>query len=151
MGATHVTVTVRNPAEPERAWEGEFLVDTGALNSVVPSQHLKAVGIRPHGTRRFELADGSVADLDVGIAYLEFLGETTLGTVVFADDDTSPLLGLTAQRNAGMEYDPTSQRFKPIRHLLYPRRPVRQALGPDQGRPIQPDTTPDDPAAASRR
>ena len=42
MGATYVTVTVRNPAEPERAWEGEFLVDTGALNSVVPSQHLKS-------------------------------------------------------------------------------------------------------------
>ena len=133
MGATHVNVTVRNPAEPERAWEGEFRADTGALNSVVSRRHLDEIGIRPEGTRAFEVADGSVADLDVGIAYLEFLGETTLGTVVFADDDTSPLLGLTAQRNAGIEYDPATRRFKPIRHLLYPRRPVRQALGPDQG------------------
>ena len=29
MGATHVTVTVRNPAEPDRCWDGLFLVDTG--------------------------------------------------------------------------------------------------------------------------
>ena len=30
MGMTHVTVTVRNSAAPDRAWEGLFLVDTGA-------------------------------------------------------------------------------------------------------------------------
>ncbi len=29
MGATHVTVTIRNPAAPDRTWEGLFLVDTG--------------------------------------------------------------------------------------------------------------------------
>jgi len=32
----HVTVIVRNPAEPERIREGLFLVDTGAVDSVVP-------------------------------------------------------------------------------------------------------------------
>ena len=30
MGATHVTVTIRNPAAPDRTWEGLFLVDIGA-------------------------------------------------------------------------------------------------------------------------
>ena len=29
MGAIHVTVGIRNPAEPDRVWEGLFLVDTG--------------------------------------------------------------------------------------------------------------------------
>ena len=28
-GATNVTVTIRNRAEPDRIWEGLFLVDTG--------------------------------------------------------------------------------------------------------------------------
>ena len=28
MGAIHATVTVRNPADRERSWEGRFLVDT---------------------------------------------------------------------------------------------------------------------------
>lgn len=30
MGETHVPVLIRNPAEPQRTWEGIFLVDTGA-------------------------------------------------------------------------------------------------------------------------
>ena len=36
MGATHVTVAIRNPAEPDRVWEGLFLVDTGATDCLVP-------------------------------------------------------------------------------------------------------------------
>ena len=36
MGATHVTVTIRNPALPDKSWEGLFLVDTGAVDSLVP-------------------------------------------------------------------------------------------------------------------
>lgn len=32
MGTTHVTVTVRNPAQPDKTWEGLFLVNTGAVD-----------------------------------------------------------------------------------------------------------------------
>ena len=35
MGVMHVTVAVRNPAESERSWEGLFLVDTGAIDSLL--------------------------------------------------------------------------------------------------------------------
>ena len=47
MGATHVTVRITNPAEPDRFWEGLFLVDTGATDSLVPRQHLEAIGLQP--------------------------------------------------------------------------------------------------------
>ncbi|MYE76344.1 MAG: clan AA aspartic protease [Acidimicrobiaceae bacterium] len=151
MGATYVTVAVRNPAKTDRAWEGKFRADAGILNSIVPRWHLNEVEIRPEGTRKFEVADGSVVDMDIGTAYLDFLGETVLGTVIFADDDTEPLLGLLAQRNAGMEYDPATRRFKPIPHILNPRRPVRLARDLDRGRAVESDTAPDNPAATSRR
>ena len=36
MGITQVTVVIRNPAEPDRTWAGLFLVDTGAIDSLVP-------------------------------------------------------------------------------------------------------------------
>ena len=49
MGAPHVTVTIRNPAEPDRTWEGLFLVDTGATDSLVPRQHLEAIGLKANG------------------------------------------------------------------------------------------------------
>ena len=46
MGVTHVTVAIRNPAEPEGVWEGLFLVDTGATDCLVPRQHLESIGLK---------------------------------------------------------------------------------------------------------
>ncbi len=54
MGAIHVTVGIRNPAEPDRVWEGLFLVDTGATDCLVPRQHLESIGLGPKGRRVYE-------------------------------------------------------------------------------------------------
>ena len=62
MGATHVTVTIRNPAAPGRCREGLFLVDTGATDSLVPRPHLEAIGLAPKDRRTCEMADGSEVD-----------------------------------------------------------------------------------------
>lgn len=112
MGATHVTVTIRNPAEPERTWEGLFLVDTGATDSLVPRPHLEAIGLKPKGRRIYELADGSELILDVTTADIEFMGEIVGGTVIFGEADAEPLLGVTALESVGIEVDPLNQRLK---------------------------------------
>ncbi len=41
MGAIHVTAAIRNPANPDKVWEGLFLVDSGAIDSLVPRDHLE--------------------------------------------------------------------------------------------------------------
>jgi len=112
MGTTHVTVTVKNPAARERVWQGEFLVDTGAIESLVPRQSLEAIGVEPIGSRTYEMADGRRLLLDIGLAELEFMDETVGTTVVFLDDDVEPLLGLTALESAGIEVDPRNQQLK---------------------------------------
>ena len=112
MGATHVTVTIRNPAAPDRAWEGLFLVDTSATDSLVPRPHLEAIGLRPRGRRVYELADGNEIVMDVATAEIEFMGEMVGGTVLFGEPDAEPLLGLTALESVGIEVDPTNQRLK---------------------------------------
>ena len=112
MGATHVNVTVRNLADPGRAWEGEFLVDTGAIDSLVPRHQLEAIGISPVGSRIYELADGTRRPYDHGVAQVEFMDEIVAGKVVFVEDDTEPLLGLTALEAAGIEVDPRNERLK---------------------------------------
>lgn len=114
MGATRVDVRVSNPAQPERSWEGAFLVDTGASNSFVPRKHLDAIGVTPKGTRNFEMADGSVETFDIAPAHLDFMGVSTTGTVVFGDDDAEPLLGFIALEDAQMEVDPLGERLKPV-------------------------------------
>ena len=112
MGATHVTVTIRNPAEPERSWEGLFLVDTGATDCLVPRSALEGIGLEPRDSRTYELADGSQLRLDVTVAEVEFMGEIVGATVLFGDDEAEPLLGVTALESVGIEVDPVNQRLK---------------------------------------
>jgi clan AA aspartic protease len=82
MGITQVTVAVRNPARPKKFWEGLFLVDTGAVDCLVPRKQLRALGLKPRGKRIYELADGSEVTLAVTVAELEFMGERVGATVV---------------------------------------------------------------------
>ena len=114
MGVTHVEVTVRNPADRSRSWTGRFLVDTGAIDSLVPRSRLEAIGIEPEAQRAYELADGTEVRMDVAGARLEFLGELTAGLVIFGDADAEPLLGVTALESVGVEVDPQSQRLKKL-------------------------------------
>ena len=109
MGATRVTVAIRNPAEPDRVWEGLFLVDTGAIDCLVPRSHLESIGLIPEGQRRYGLADGSEVRLDVTGGKIEFMGEATWGTIVFGEEDAEPLLGVTALESVGIEVDPRNQ------------------------------------------
>ena len=111
MGATQVTVTIRNPAQPDRAWEGLFLVDTGATDSLVPRPHLEAIGLAPKGRRVCQLADGSELMLDVTTADIEFMGEIVGGTIIFGEAGAEPLLGVTALESVGIEVDPLNQRL----------------------------------------
>lgn len=112
MGATHVTVTIRNPAEPHKTWEGLFLVDTGATDCLVPRPHLESIGLIPKGQRVYELADGSEIRMDITTADIEFMGETVGGTILFGEANTEPLLGMTALESVGIEVDPLNQRLK---------------------------------------
>ncbi len=112
MGITQVTVAVRNPARPDSAWEALFLVDTGAVDCLVPGRHLRELGIEPRGKRIYELADGTEVTLEVGGAELEFMGDRVWTTVIFGADDAEPILGVTALESVGIEVDPRSQRLK---------------------------------------
>ena len=112
MGVTQVTVTIRNPADPERTWEGLFLVDTGAVDCLVPGKHLREIGLAPRGKRTYELADGSEIRMDVTVAEVEFMGEIVGSTIIFGPDDAEPILGVTALESVGIEVDPSTQRLK---------------------------------------
>ena len=126
MGATHVMVTIRNPANPERQWAGRFLVDTGAFHSLVPGPCLEAIGLTPLASEQYVLADGSTIELRTTVGRLEFMGKIVGGTLVFGDADAEPLLGVTALQSGGFEVDPRTHRLK--------RLPAVPLKGMRQGR-----------------
>ncbi len=86
MGATHVTVLIRNPAEPDRSWEGLFLVDTGATDCLVPRPCLEAIGLKPKGQRTYELADGREIKMDITTGQTSnSWGRFVGGTILFGE------------------------------------------------------------------
>ena len=106
MGAVHVTVAIRNPAEPDRVWEGLFLVNSGAIDTLVSRQRLEAIGLTPKGQRIYGLDDSSEIRVGVAGGQIEFMGETTWGTITFGEPDAEPLLGVTALESVGIDVDP---------------------------------------------
>lgn len=122
MGITQVTVTVRNPGNRQQSWDGLFLVDTRAIDCLVPGSALRAIGLEPRGQRSYEWADGTEVKRDITVAEIEFLGETVGATVIFGKDDAEPILGVTALESAGIEVDPRSRRLQRLPAVRLKRR-----------------------------
>lgn len=107
----HVTVTVKVPGA-ERGFEGLFLVDTGATDSMAPAPQLEAAGIHPVGSSTYEHADGSVHEYRFGLAQIEFMGDITAGRILFGPPDSEPILGVTALESVGIAVDPAHQTLR---------------------------------------
>jgi len=112
MGLIHVTVTLRATAKSRKNYEADFLVDTGATDSMAPAAKLRRAGIRPRGRMTYELADGSTIELDFGLAEIEFMGEVTSGRIIFGPDNCEPILGVTALESVGIAIEPATRRLK---------------------------------------
>jgi clan AA aspartic protease len=112
MGLIHVTVTLRPLPKSRKKFEADFLVDTGATDSMAPASRLTKAGIVPVGKMAYELADGQTVELPFGLAVIEFMGEITSGRVVFGPEAAEPLLGVTALESVGILVDATNQKLK---------------------------------------
>ena len=112
MGLTYVTTTLRPIRDGSRSFRAEFLVDTGASDSMAPGKKLRKIGIKPAGKMSYELADGTVREYDFGLVTIEFMGEITAGRVIFGPDDSEPLLGVTALESVGIVVDAANKTLK---------------------------------------
>ena len=105
--------------------EVEATVDTGAAYTTLPSRLLNDVGVTPTGTRRFLLADGRRADMDIGRAWVTIDGQSEVTLVAFGGENTPALLGAYTLEGLGLAADPMSQRLVPTHLIMYGLRPRR--------------------------
>jgi clan AA aspartic protease len=108
VGTIHVPVTLQTAGSRKR-YKADFLVDTGATDSMAPADRLRAAGVKPVGKNSYELADGSVVEYEFGIVEIRFMGEITAGRIIFGPDSVAPLLGVTALESVGIVVDPANQ------------------------------------------
>jgi len=120
MGLTVLRVEVGNPADPSRMESLEFLVDSGAIYSVVPAEILTRLGIRPLTEQEFRLANGETIRRRKGVALFR-LGDKIGGAdVIFGEPGDSILLGALLARGARPGRGPAPARAEA--HSHGPRR-----------------------------
>lgn len=112
MGLIHVPCVIRRVDTADGAYQAEFLVDTGATDSMAPASELRRIGVEPVGRMAYELADGTVREYVFGLARIQFMGEITAGRVLFGPEEAEPLLGVTALESVGITIDPTTRTLK---------------------------------------
>src|SRR6266550_1163836 len=118
MGLTHVRVTIANPAKPRRSTQLQLMVDSGALYSVVPATTLRRLGIEPHGTRTFILANGTEIKRRMGAATFRVGKNVGTSTVIFGQRDDAALLGIVALEDLGLMLDPLKRVLHPLPMVL---------------------------------
>jgi clan AA aspartic protease len=118
MGLTNQRLMVKESRRGRRKAAVNFLIDSGAVYSLVPASTLKRLGIRAYRQVDFSLADGTTIRRAVGDAYFEFQGNGGAAPVIFGEKGDEPLLGATTLESLGLVLDPFKRRLIPMRMLL---------------------------------
>jgi predicted aspartyl protease len=116
VGLSYVQGVVRGPLgeEPLR-----FLIDSGAVYSLLPEPVWKSIGLSPTREMDFSLADGTtirraVSECQVSLAQ----GQGHTPVVLGQPGDPEPLLGVVTLEILGLVFDPFRRTLHPMRALL---------------------------------
>ncbi len=118
MGLTVLKIDVGNPSNPKKTIPIEFLIDSGAIYSVVPSKILKSLGIKPLAKEEFRLANGERIIRKKGVALFKYGGKIGGADVIFGEPDDSNLLGAFTLEALGLALDPIKRELKPLPMML---------------------------------
>jgi len=114
MGLTRVKAKVQNPFDAQLCCTLTFLVDSGAVYSMIPAKRLEKLGIKSTGQRTFFLANGQPVTRRTGEARITFQGQSATCVVIFGEKGDNTLLGVTTLENLGLIFDPMRQKIMPL-------------------------------------
>jgi clan AA aspartic protease len=117
MSITYLDIVVKNPQKISRSSIEHFLVDSGAIYSVIPSSVLKKLQIKTTDKQKFTLANGEIIEKQVGNALFQFGGKLRSSPVVFGDEGIF-LLGAVTLESLGVILDPINRELKPLPMLM---------------------------------
>ena len=118
MGLTIKKFIVKASFQALEKIEVDFMIDSGAVYSLVPKVELEKMVIAPHKTMEFFLADGTKITRHVGGAYFEYAGEGGFAPVIFGEEGDEPLLGATALESCGLVLNPYRRELYPMRMAI---------------------------------
>ncbi len=113
MSLTYLYVKIANPSSPKKALNQKFLIDSGAIYSVIDRKLLTSLGIKSHSKRKFILANGDEIEKEIGDCFFEYQGQKSSAPVVFGDKKIF-LLGATTLENLGLILNPIDRELRPL-------------------------------------
>ena len=118
MGLTFLSVEVGNVAQTEEMRPLEFLIDSGAVYSVVPTPVLRKLRIRRQKRETFRLADGKTIVRWKGGALFKFREYVGFADVIFGEKGDATLLGALSLEALGLAFDPIKRELRPMQLML---------------------------------
>jgi predicted aspartyl protease len=121
MGLTVLEIDVANPANPKITKPVKFLIDSGAMYSVVPTPILEGLGIKPIAEQSIPLADGSKIIRKKGVASFKYKDHVGSDDVIFGKKGDGKLLGASTLKALGLISDSLKcdLEFQSIKPILF--------------------------------
>lgn len=117
MGYVRVRGSAANSADHDLKVELEFIVDTGAIYTVIPKNVAEKIKLKETDKRKFKIG-GGVVELPVSEAFLTIEGEGVTSLVAIGGEDTPVFLGMTTLELLGLQVDPINGKLKPLDLLI---------------------------------
>ena len=118
MGLTYVDGGLTAPGRRQRPRRVRFLVDSGAVYSVLRRPDWRALGLRPARELEFVLADGTTLTRGVSECTFEIDGRRATSPVVLGETEDEALLGAVTLETLGLMLNPLSRTLQPMRLML---------------------------------
>jgi clan AA aspartic protease len=118
MGLTRVRMVVKPVARARPAQGVDFLVDSGAVYTVLPRRVWSALRLRAKDRMSFSLADGTSIERGLSEARFEYAGRDRVSPVVLGQGSDEPLLGAVTLETLGLVLNPLSRDVVPMRLVL---------------------------------
>jgi predicted aspartyl protease len=118
MGLTHVDGLVRAGVRARRAERVRFLVDSGAVYSVLREGQWRALRLSADRELDFMLADGTTLTRCVSECLFEISGRRATSPVVLGETEDEALLGAVTLETLGLVLNPLTRKLQAMRMVL---------------------------------
>ncbi|MBI2191928.1 MAG: aspartyl protease family protein [Planctomycetes bacterium] len=116
MGLTYIEGVVAGPTGRRRTLE--FLVDSGAMYSLLPHKDWKSIRLAPKRSMVFTLADGTKIERRISECHMALPQGEGHTPVILGEPGDEALLGVVTLENLGLVLNPFNRTLQPMRMLL---------------------------------
>jgi clan AA aspartic protease len=116
MALTFIEGVVRNGKKKQATLE--FLVDSGAIYTLLPEKTWKTLGLKPKRAMTFTLADGTRIERSISECHITLPQGEGHTPVILGEPGDEPLLGAVTLEILGLVLNPFKRSLEPMRAML---------------------------------